>query len=107
MPKKFVEKKNSKKKFLFCENEKLDYPRFLGHFYYHGTIDLPCISKPTSIRNWVTFCVFIVLGIYNFDLNLSMCSYDNGESPTFAGLQKKVLEFMFLFLEEEEIKCTF
>jgi hypothetical protein len=36
-----------------------------------------------------------------------MCSYDNGESPTFAGCKKKVLEFMFLFLEEEEIKCTF
>ena len=45
--------------------------------------------------------VFRVLGIYNFELNLSMCSYDNGESPTFAVLQKKVLEFMFLFLEEE------
>ena len=45
------------KKNSFCETEKSDYPRFLGHFYYHGTIDLPCISKPTSIRNWVTFCV--------------------------------------------------
>ena len=45
--------------------------------------------------------VFRVLGIYNFELNLSMCSYDNGESPTFAELQEKVLEFMFLFLEEE------
>ena len=56
MPKKFVEKKKSKKNFFFCETEKLDYPRFLGVFYYHGTMNLPCIREPTSIRNWVTFC---------------------------------------------------
>ena len=54
--KKFLEKKKIQKKFFFCENEKLDYPRVLGVFYYHGTIILPCIIKPTSICNWVTFC---------------------------------------------------
>ena len=49
--KKIVEKKKKN-----CENEKLDYPRYLGEFYYHGTMNLLCISKPTSIHNWVTFC---------------------------------------------------
>ena len=48
--------KKSKKFFFFCENEKLDYPRFLGDFYYHGKMNVPCISEPKSIRNWVTFC---------------------------------------------------
>ena len=61
-PIKFVKKKKKKiKKRFFCENQKLDYPRFLGDFYYQGTINLPCISKPTSIRNWVTFCGCIIL----------------------------------------------
>ena len=46
----------SKKKNFFCENEKLDYTRFLEDFYYHGTLNLPCIRGLTSIRNWVTFC---------------------------------------------------
>ena len=55
MLKNFYEKK-IKKNIFFCENEKLDYPRFLGVFYYHGTMNLPCIREPTSIRNWVTFC---------------------------------------------------
>ena len=32
-----------------CENEKLDYPRFLVDFYYHGTINVPCIREPMSI----------------------------------------------------------
>ena len=48
-------KKISKKK-KFCENEKLNYFRFLGHFYYHGTLNVPSISELKSIRNWVTFC---------------------------------------------------
>ena len=56
MPKKFVENFFFQKKNFFCENEKLDYPRFLEDFYYHGTMILPCIREPTSIRNWVTFC---------------------------------------------------
>ena len=55
MLKNFYEKK-IKKNIFFCENEKLDYPRFLVDFYYHGTINVPCIKEPTSIRNWVTFC---------------------------------------------------
>ena len=54
--KKNFKKKIFKKENFFCENEKLNYFRFLGHFYYHGTMNLPCISKSTSIRNWVTFC---------------------------------------------------
>ena len=57
LKKKFSKKKkNFKKKKIFCENEKLNYPRFLGDFYYHGTMNVPCISESTSIRNWVTFC---------------------------------------------------
>ena len=61
-PKKFVKKICQKKK-NSCENEKLDLPRYLGTFYYHGTMILSCISEPTSIRNWVTFCDFT---IYNY-----------------------------------------
>ena len=53
-------KKKISKKYFFCENEKLDYPRFLGDFYYHGTMNLPCIIELTSIRNWVTFCGFFI-----------------------------------------------
>ena len=71
-PKKFVEKKNFKKK-IFCETEKLDYPRFLGDFYYHGTMNLPCIREPTSIRNWVTFC----------DQNIK-CNFIKSLPPLFA-----------------------
>ena len=41
---------------FFCENRKLDYHRFLGDIFYHGTLNLPCIRESTSIRNWVTFC---------------------------------------------------
>ena len=53
----FSEKKKfSKIFFFFCENEKLNYARFLGDFYYHGTMNVPCISEKMSIRNWVTFC---------------------------------------------------
>ena len=58
MSKKNFEKKKIKKKNFFCENEKLNYPRFLGDFYYHGTMNVPCISELLSIRNWVTFCGF-------------------------------------------------
>ena len=54
--KKFSKKKKFQKKIFFCENEKLNYPRFLGHFYYHGTLNVPSISKKMSIRNWGTFC---------------------------------------------------
>ena len=32
------------------------YPRFLGDFYYHGTMNVPSISEKMSIRNLVTFC---------------------------------------------------
>ena len=46
-------KKKEKKN---CEIRKFDYPIYLGYFYYHGTMILPCTSKPASIRNWVTFC---------------------------------------------------
>jgi hypothetical protein len=50
-------KKIEKKKFeKNCENSKLVYPRYLGYFYYHGTIILPCIRQQETIRNWVTFC---------------------------------------------------
>ena len=35
MAKKIVENYFFTKKNFFCENEKLDYPRFLGDFYYH------------------------------------------------------------------------
>ena len=55
-PRKNLSKNFFPKKFFFCENEKLNYPRFLGDFYYHGTMNVPCISESTSIRNWVTFC---------------------------------------------------
>ena len=55
-PKKFVEKKKFQKKNFFCETEKLDYPKFLGDFYYHGRLNLPCIREQMRIRNWVTFC---------------------------------------------------
>ena len=34
----------------------MNYFRFLGHFYYHGTLNVPSISETKSIRNWVTFC---------------------------------------------------
>ena len=54
--KKFSKKFFSKKKNFFCENEKSNYPRFLGDFYYHGTMNIPCISEMSSICNWVTFC---------------------------------------------------
>ena len=56
MSKKILKKKISKKKNFFCENEKSNNPRFLGDFYYHGTINVPSISESMSIRNWVTFC---------------------------------------------------
>ena len=56
MSKKNFEKKKIQKKIFFCENEKLNYPRLLGDFYYHGTMNVPCISELSSIRNWVTFC---------------------------------------------------
>ena len=36
--KKFEKKKN-------CENSKLFYPRYLGYFYYHGSMILPCIRQ--------------------------------------------------------------
>ena len=49
-----------KKKKKFCENETLDYPRFLVDFYYHGTINVPCIREPTSIRNC---CGYIQIAI--------------------------------------------
>ena len=73
-------KKKIPKNIFFCENEKLDYPRFLGDFYCNGTMNLPCIREPTSIRNWVTFCgvSIIVLGLKiemilhkEFDLHIS------------------------------------
>ena len=31
-----------------CENSKLDYPRFLGAYYFHGTINDQCTSKQES-----------------------------------------------------------
>ena len=49
----------SKKK--FCENSKLVYPRYLGYFYYHGTMIFPCIRQQETIRNCVTFCARITL----------------------------------------------
>ena len=61
MSKKIFKKKIFKKKIFFCENEKLNYFRFLGHFYYHGTLNVPCISESKSIRNWVTFCGLIII----------------------------------------------
>ena len=66
-------KKKIKKKIFFCETEKLDYPRFLGDFYYHGILNLPCISKSTSIRNWVTFCASCISKRYR-PSNCSTCS---------------------------------
>ena len=65
LTKKFFEKKKIQKKIFFCENEKLNYTRFLGVFYYHWTMNVPCISEKMSIRNWVTF-----LSSRPFPLNL-------------------------------------
>ena len=50
--------KNKILKFIYfvCENSKLVYPRYLGYFYYHGTMILPCIRQPETFRNWVNFC---------------------------------------------------
>ena len=56
-----IKKKIIKKIFdfyFFCENSKLVYPRYLGYFYYHGTMILPCIRQQETIHNWVTFCGF-------------------------------------------------
>ena len=52
-----LEKKDEKKSFL-CENSKLVYPRYLGYFYYHRKMILPCIRQQETIHNWVTFCGF-------------------------------------------------
>ena len=46
-------KKNEKK----CENSKSLYPRFLGDFYFYGTMNVSCTRQQESIRNWGTFCV--------------------------------------------------
>ena len=42
----------------FCPSQSTDKPRYLRYFYEEGRINVPCISKLTSIRNWVTFCGF-------------------------------------------------
>ena len=64
-----MSKKKNQKKNFFCENEKLDYTRFLEDFYYHGTLILPCIRGRTSIRNWVTFCEHDLWIIKQFQVN--------------------------------------
>ena len=51
-------RKNRKRK--NCENSKLVNPRYLGYFYYHGKMILPCIKQQETIRNWVTFCGYII-----------------------------------------------
>ena len=57
MKKKF--KKIKKKK--NCGNSKLDYPRYLRDFYYHGTMNVSCIRQQETIRNWGTFCGHFIL----------------------------------------------
>ena len=37
-------------------SQSTDNPRYLGDFYYGGTLILQCIKQPATIRNWVTFC---------------------------------------------------
>ena len=37
-------------------SQSTDYPRYLGDFYYGGTLILQCIKQPVTIHNWVTFC---------------------------------------------------
>ena len=43
----------------FCPSQSTDKPRYLRYIYEGGTINVPCISKSASIRNWVTFCVWM------------------------------------------------
>ena len=51
-----------------CENLKLVYSRFLRDFYYHGTMNVPCIRRQETIRNWGTFCAFNIKAIWGFQL---------------------------------------
>ena len=37
-------------------SQSTDYPRYLGDFYYGGTLILQCIKQLATICNWVTFC---------------------------------------------------
>ena len=40
----------------FCMYQSTDYPKYLGDFYYGGTLILQCIKQLATIPNWVTFC---------------------------------------------------
>ena len=52
----------------FCPSQSTDKPRYLRYFYEEGKINVPCISKLTSIRNWVTFCGPILFSYYEESL---------------------------------------
>jgi len=93
--KKFTKKKIKNKK--NCENSKFDNPRFLGAFYYHGTMNVPCISKQESIRNWRTYCgQYLVKGVHKischgmfvsltcyFQRNLFLVFFSDQKSQTY------------------------
>ena len=46
-------------------SQSTDYAKYLGDFYYGGTLILQCIKQLATIRNWVTFCEYGAVQLYN------------------------------------------